>query len=496
MKAFFTRFPVISRLIVTVLVLGLIGLLIWGGWTLAYNQGWVSHAPTWDVASLVQTTEPAVVQPTQAPVAVQPTAVPVQPTNPPAPTAPPVTPTSEPTAPPVAPTAVITTAPTAVPTTPLTPTYTVTGTIKFKVVPLQGKKYSVEMQTFAYSGGPQLNYSPWYVTQLGGVAKEVPEAFGAPIPTDDVPTAITTWLHDVAVDPWQLTWLRFECYFEDFDSMDAVNARAEQLASMPAAEYDALANEVLAYFFTNLNDGTANVSRDWNLEVMMQNRDQVYIHPMLFARTYSDTNNVPDFMMYFCKKGQSDSFHSNRKAMEVAARAAGLDPSKVYPRVHINFTEHGTYKWKTKGGSTPEDPTPTPAPATPTPVPATPTPVPATPTPVPATPTPRPTKDPSVRPTPPTGGGGTDPQHSADPQTTTHVESTPAPAKPTATPKPTAAPTAVPTAVVRPTEVCPTAAPTPIREDQNTPPPSDPGHNVPTDKPAGEGDDSFDPDSI
>ena len=501
MKAFFTRFPVISRLIVTVLVLGLIGLLIWGGWTLAYNQGWISRAPTWDIASLAQ--------PTDNPVVVRPTAVPtqqvvVQPTNPPVPTVPPVMPTSEPTAPPVVvqPTAVPTNPPTTPPTTaptaaPLVPVYTESGTITFKVVPLQGKKFNAQLTTFTYSGGPQVAYSPWYIASLNRLGKEVPEAFGTPIPTDDVPTAINTWLRDLVVDPWQLTWFRFECYLEDFNNMDEVNARAEQLITLPAAEYDQLANEVLEYFFSNLNNGTANVSRDWNLEVMMQNRDPNIVHPMLFARTYSDTNNIPDTMMYFCKKGQSDSFHSNRKAMEVAARAAGLNPKNVYPRVHINFTEHGTWKWKTKGGSTPtnppSEPTPTPAPtSTPAPT-ATPAPT-STPAPTP-TPTPRPTKDPSVRPTPTVGGGQVDPQHSADPHTTDHTESTPTP-KVTKTPKPTTAPTPVPTAVVRPTEVCPTAAPTPIREDRNTPPPSDPGHNVPTDKPAGEGDDSFDPDSI
>ncbi len=483
MNIFFSRFPVISRLIVAAIVLALLGLLIWGGWTLAYNQGWVSRAPTWDFASLAQN-----VQPTQLPF--------VQPTQPPAiGTAQPAIVTQAP---------VPATTPATAPVAASVPTYTVTGEISFKIVPLKGKKFDVKMSTFTYSGGPQLSYSPWYISQLGGLAKEVPEAFGTPIDTSDWPTAITTWLHDLVVDPWQLTWLRFECYLEDFNNMDEVNARAEQLATLPVNEYDRLANEVLTFFFANLNKGAVNESKDWTLEVMMKNRDQVYIHPMLFARIYGDTNHVPDKMAYFTRKGESDSFHSNRKAMEVAARAAGLDPTKVYPRVHVNFAEHGTWKWKAKGGytpatSTPETPTPvpvTPVPATPTPAPATPTPAPATPTPVPATPTPRPTKDPTVRPTPTVGGGGTDPQHSADPQTTTSVESTPAPAAPTAIPKPTTAPTPVPTAVVRPTEVCSTSAPPPIREDQDNPPSADPGHNVPTDKPAGEGDDSFDPGSI
>ena len=86
------------------------------------------------------------------------------------------------------------------------------------------------------------------------------------------------------------------------------------------------------------------------------------------------------------------------------------------------------------------------------------------------------------------------PENSEDPHTTDHVESTPV--QPTPTPKPTPKPTAVPTAVVRPTEVCEVPAPTPIREDKNTPPPADDNHNVPSEKPDGVADDSFDPDSI
>jgi hypothetical protein len=216
--------------------------------------------------------------------------------------------------------------------------------------------------------------------------------------------------------------------------------------------------------------------------------------PELFARKKGDTNNKPDVLVTFFDK-DGKNFVSDKKAFQVACKAAGVNPKDYSSRAYVNMTEGGTWKWKigTKATPTPKPtPTPTPKPTpTPTPKPTrTPTP---TPKPTP-TPTPRPTKDPSVRPTPTIGGGKVNPENSEDPHTTDHAESTPK--GPTPKPKVTPKPTAVPTAKVRPTEICETVAPTPIREDKNTPPPADPGHNVPKEKPDGVADDSFDPDSI
>ncbi|MBR5389182.1 hypothetical protein IK146_01315 [Candidatus Saccharibacteria bacterium] len=477
----FKRFPVISRLIVAAIVLALLGLLIWGGWTLAYNQGWVSRAPTWDFASLLEPNPTDAPPERTIPEVTEPPAQ--QATNPP-----PADPTPEPTAVLTPePTAVLTPQPTAVPTPEPTPVPTPTPAPQVVFAPT-GKTASftidnqtVTLETFTYSGGWLKGSDPWFIAKNSNLAKEVPEAFGMPISGDEWAMRTTNWLKAAVSDPWTLTWFRFQMHLEDFKNMDEVNQYADKLANLPSGEYDKIANEALTKFFKKINGGRGEVDPNWELEVMLREPGEGKILE-LFGRKYSDSNNTPDLVVTFYAKGEETSFVSYKGAWKVAAAAAGVNANSYRARAYINLTEGGTWKWKTKGGGgTPpsEEPTPTPAP----------------------TPTkkPRPTKDPSQRPTvsdAPIGGGETDPQHSADPHTTDHVESTPTPSTPTATPEPTAEPTPVPTAVVRPTEVCQTEAPPPIREDQNTPPPSDPGHNVPTEKPTGTGDDTFDPNSV
>lgn len=365
--------------------------------------------------------------------------------------------------------------------------------ITFKVVLLDGTKSDVTLIPFVFAGGPRDDLSPWYMAIAQNLEKEVPEAFGPPISTEDWAQAVSRMLQNICVDARQLTWFRFECYLEDLADMDAVNARAAEIRALPREEYDKLANEALEYFFKNLNDGTCHIEKDWNLEVMMKTIEGDNV-PKLFAQVNNDTNHTPDTLIWFTAKGRSDSFHSNRKAMELAAKAAGVPHSKFYPRVYFNLTEGATYKWKTKDGKnvTPSNPSNPGSPSNPgnpgNPSSPTSTPVPESGK-----------KNPETRPTPATGGGGTNPQNSADPHTNTHVESTPAPTN-AVVPVSTVAPTAVPTAVVRPTEQCApvnnATVPPLVREDTNRQPQGNDNHNVPTKETTGTGDDSFDPGSI
>ena len=429
---------------------------------------------------------------------------------------------------------IATEAPTVKPTATVAPTQASTTTPKVTAAPVKkfsasegktiefelkekGKKEKFVLETIIYKGGWVRDDDPWFVTAASG--KEVPEAFAKAISGKTWSAKIRKWLEDAVSDPWTMTWFRFQMGLEEFGTMDEVNARAESVRKMATEEYDELANETMTYFFKKLEGGTFEVSPNWNLEVMQRWQEDKKL-PELFARPYRDTNNVPDVLATFFDK-DGKNFISNKKAFQVACKAAKVNPNDYSSRTYVDFDEGGTWKWRV-GVKTQETPTPTPI-LTPTPEPtpeptptptatpkptptATPKPTPTptvtpkpTPTPTPTpkptpTPTPRPTKNPDERPTPPVGGGPVNPENSEDPHTTDHVESTPA--QPTPTPKPTSKPTAVPTAVVRPTEVCEVPAPTPIREDKNTPPPADDNHNVPSEKPDGVADDSFDPDSI
>lgn len=339
------------------------------------------------------------------------------------------------------------------------------------------QKAEVTLEMSAYEGGWKKDNDRWFVTDEK--VKEVPEAFAKAISGKTWSDKIGTWLEYAVSDPWTMTWFRFQMGLEDFKDMDEVNKHARTVRELSATKYDELANETLTYFFKKLEGGTVEVSQSWALEVMQRWQKDKKL-PELFARRHGDTNNTPDVLVTFFDR-DGKNFVSNTKAFQVACKAAGVSMNDYLSKAYVNYTEGGTWKWKPGMKATPTHaPTPTP---TPTPAPR--------PTP---TPTPHPTKDPSVRPTPPIGGGPVNPENSEDPHTTDHVESTPA--RPTPTPKVTPTPTPVPTAVVRPTEICETVAPTPIREDLYTPPPANPGHNVPVEKPEGVADDSFDPDSI
>ena len=448
----FKRFPVLATIIVAVLIC----LLIWGGWTLAYNQGWVAQAPSWDVLTGSAPSERSMLVPT-------PTAEPTVLEQKAAPTAPPA---DDHAAPPAEPTK----APEAV--------YTLTGkTVSFTMKDADSKENKVTLETFTYKGGWQRGSDSWFIAKDGNLEKETPESFGTPISGDDWAKKTSNWLKRAVSDPWTLTWFRFQMHRESFSDMEKVNQYAKNLADLPTNEYDEIANATLSHFFKRVNNGRAEVDPNWGLEVMLREPGEGKGTLELFARTNSDGNHTPDLLVTFYAKGESTSFISYKKAWSVAAKAAGVSSNKFKPRAYVNLTEGGTWKWKVAGGGSGGNP-PTDAPT--------------------STPKPdkdRPTKDPKQRPTPPVGGGEVNPKNSEDPHTTNHTESTPAP-KVTEAPKPTATPTPVPTAVVRPTENCETVVPNPVREDKNTPPPSNGEHNVPTEKPGGVADDSFDPDSI
>lgn len=383
-----------------------------------------------------------------------------------------------------------------------------------------------------YAGGWMEDFDAWYRAEQLALVKEVPEAFGQGIPEEVWSARIDLWLEAACADPWTLTWFRFQMGLEDFKDMDEANSYARFLIKIEPEDYDEIANATLNHYYDNIDGGSAKISPNWELEVMMRWLDAEHTLPELFARKFGDTNHKPDTLMTFYDRN-GKNFVSYKKAFEVACKNARVVSGEFRNEAYVNFDEGGTWKWKqgAKPGQTPtptpkptpeptptptSEPTPTPKPTpTPTPVPTstptpkptptptpkpTPTPTPKpTPTPTPPpTPTPRPTKDPGQRPTEsdaPIGGGPTNPENSEDPHTTDHVESTPAPPV-TPTPKPTEAPTAVPTAEVRPTEVCQVPAATPIREDLNPPPAGDDNHNVPETETEGEADDSFDPDSI
>lgn len=490
MKAFINRFPVISRLIIAAIVVALIGLLVWGVWTLAYNQGWVSRAPTWDFASLVTKTDESMTEPDRAiaqstvpPTTPQAAVTTPEPAK--APETKPATPTAEPTLSPTAePTAQPTAPPTEAPTVPKA-VYTLTGkTVSFTMKDQDGKESAVTLETFIYGGGWQRGTDSWLIAKDGNLTKETPESFGIPISGEEWATKISNWLKAAVGDPWTLTWFRFQMHLESFSSMEKANQYAQNLISLPTEEYDKIANATLEKFFKRIDKGRAEVDPGWDLEVMLRepgNSPREILE--LFARTNSDSNHTPDLLVAFYSKGESTSFTSYKGAWKIAAKAAGVNANNYKARAYVNLTEGGTWKWKATGrGKSGGNPTDAPSST-------------STPTPTKKPNNNRPTKNPEARPTSPVGGGETNPKNSEDPHTTEHTESTPAP-KVTEAPKPTPTPTPVPTAVVRPTENCATAAPTPIREDKNTPPPADKNHNVSTDKPSGVADDSFDPGSI
>ena len=366
-----------------------------------------------------------------------------------------------------------------------TVTFNLTGeTSSFKLCE-NGGSTTVVLKKFERTGGWITDSDdPWFLAEKLSLEKEVPEAFGKEISGEAWSDRIDNWLKAATSDPWTLTWFRFQMDLEVFRDMEEANKYAESVAGLSADEYDSFANETLAYFFGKIDGGEVKISPYWSLEVMMRWKDTERTVPELFSRKYGDTNHTPDTLITFYSADKKN-FVSSRKAFEVACKFARVSTNDYGVLAWINLKEAGTWKWK--GGET-ISPTPPPPSPTPSPSPS------PTPTSSP-TPTPRPTKDPSVRPTPTTGGGTTDPDHSTDPQTTANPTSTPKPSKPTPTPKPTAKPTAVPTAVVQPTEICP-EAPTPIREDTTPAPSSKPGHNVPETETGGEADDSFDPDSV
>jgi hypothetical protein len=340
----------------------------------------------------------------------------------------------------------------------------------------KGKESKVTLETFTYKGGWRKASDPWFVAKDGNLKKETTESFGASISGDDWSARISNWLKAAVSDPWTLTWFRFQMHLEDFSSMEKANKCAIDLSKVSAEKYDEAANAALEKFFKRISEGRAEVDPGWDLEVMLREPKKGTLE--LFARKNTDANHTPDTLVAFYSKGESTSFTSYKKAWAVAAKAAGVNANHYKPRAYVNLTEGGTWKWKATGRSNGKGDNPTDAPT--------------------STPSPKPDgnrKDPKVRPTPPTGGGEVNPKNSSDPHTKKNKESTPTP-KVTKTPKPTSTPTPVPTANVRPTEDCATTAPNPVREDKNTPPSSDGKHSVPTDKPSGEADGSFDPGSI
>ena len=461
MNNFKKNFPVMSRLLIALLIIAVLAGLIWGGWTIAYNAGWVQHAPTLDFDSLIQSKSTPV--PTEAPTQ----------------------------APTEVPTEIPTEAPTAVPTeVPVVhATYTIGKEIK---VTINGKKYTIK--TFTYAGGYILADDPCLAPEW---EKETAESYGRPIDGETLQELIYNWLVEVCKSPHQIIRLRVQMGMISPKSLQKENELARQLATSSAKDYDKVVNETLKCFFKKLSGGHVETSTDWDLENYMAVDDSQEVN--LHGRVNNDDDTEledKDILLTFYAKGASSTFVSNKQGFLNTVNDAKAKKSQFSERAWVNMTEGGTWKWKKKGSSGPVV-TPTPKP-TKRPKPTS-TPKPTkrpkpTPTAAPTS-TPRPTKNPEDRPTPPTGGGETNPENSADPQTTDHVESTPAPAN-TATPAPTATPTPVPTAVVRPTEVCEVPAPPLIREDTYTPPPADGNHNVPVKEVEGTADDSFDPDSI
>ena len=495
-KPFKERYPFLSKVLLLILILVLVIALAFGTWAIVYWAGGTHIAPTLEVFTNPQKvfTQPKIVQEstpatgTSAETATteeayQPEVTPEvvyvyitpEPTAPPAPTAPPTTQ-------PAASTAVVTAASTAVPATHAT--YTLGSDIKVNV---DGKE--VVLRTFTYSGGYIPADDPWFTPTKN---KENENSYGAPI-YGKTPQELTyNWLRELCKSPHQIIRLRTQMGMIKPKSLAEEDKLAFELAAMSAKDYDAVVNETLTYFFKKLKGGRIESSTDWSLENYMlavegsDDSGEVNLHGRL---NHDDDTENKDILLTFYAKGAKKTFVSSDRGFQNTANDAKGSGS-FSARAWVNMTEGGTWKWKNKnGGDSPSSPTNPPSDVTPTPTPT-------------STNTPRPTKNPGDRPQEsdaPVGHGPTNPQNSEDPHTTSAPTSTPAPAV-TPAPVVTAAPTAVPTAVVRPTEVCETAAPTPIREDTATQPPAAEHHNVPTQEPATSGDGNnngdFNPDNI
>lgn len=439
-------------------------------------------------------------------------------------------PTKEPTwAPTLEPTVVATLAPTNVPTseptaepTPepvLHATYQIGGRVTFS---FKGEKLTIPM--FWYAGGYFPDDDPWN----SEFQKEVEGSYGPDLEGEAIESVIYNWLHELVKSPLQIVRLRVQNGQEKLTSLEAETARAWEIVSRGSDYYDLIANETLQFMFEGMKNGRVETSMDWVLENYMVSQ-MVPQQPMaVHGRRNSDDDKLKEEkdLLFTIYRGDGTRLISCRQGLINTAKDARADVGDYDQTAWVNANEGGTWKWKravpvaTKVPPTPvPTPVPTPEPTSPPTSPPTqpptnpptqpptqpPTPVPTPePTPVPTPgPTPRPTKDPSQRPTvsdAPVGGGPTNPENSEDPHTVVAPPTSTPYVPPPVTPAPTPAPTPVPTAMVRPTEVCWTAAPTPIREDKATPPPAEEHHNVPTQEPKTtedpNGTTDFDPDSI
>ncbi|MBQ2638101.1 PT domain-containing protein [Candidatus Saccharibacteria bacterium] len=444
----------------------------------------VTQAPV--MPTVPPTSEPTLV-PSEVPTAL-PTEVPTQvPTPEPTavPTAAPTkAPTSEPT---TVPTEVPTPEPTPVPTPepPKHATYTEAGTISFKL----GSK-TVVRPRLVYGGGYFPDDDPWWSELL----KEAEGSYGPSLEGESIEDGIFNWLHELVKSPLQIVRLRVQLGVEDLDSLEAETARAWEIVSRGSDYYDVIANETLQFFYDGLEGGWAVTSTDWVLENYMAD-SQIVAAPMkVLGRRNSDDDKIreeKDALVTFYRK-DGKKLISARRGLINTAKSAKVDAGDYDNLAWVNLTEGGTWKWKRA------EPIVTQAPPTEAP----PTQAPPTQAPPTQAPPPRPTKNPEDRLTPteaPVGGGPTDPENSEDPHTVVAPPTSTPYVPPPVTPAPTPAPTPVPTAVVRPTEVCATAAPTPIHEDIATQPPAVKHTVAPQDAQIvndADATEDFDPDSI
>ena len=253
---------------------------------------------------------------------------------------------------------------------------------------------------------------------------------------------MTDSAHQMAMWEWRLKRT-------SHDSFDSLTRRAEEIKAMAVDDYDELANGLVDEIMGQMKGGKINVTKSWGFEIPQGPTDAIVAEtPGMWSREMSDDDrgkNADLLVDYVSAEGEQ--LFQNPEIYEVAAREAGINPSKYGDKIYDDAKEGFALKFKK--GSTPAKVTPTPT----------------------STTTPEVTPEPVITPEP-------TPVVTEEPTPTPTEKPTPTP-EPVVTPTPTEKPTPTPEPVITPT---PTEKPTPVPTEKPTPEPTP----VPTEKPTPE----------
>ncbi|MBQ1528584.1 hypothetical protein IIZ77_02985, partial [Candidatus Saccharibacteria bacterium] len=140
--------------------------------------------------------------------------------------------------------------------------YTETGTVTFAIE----KQKKVTISRFTYAGGYIPDDDPW----CSELEKEVEGSYGPSLEGETIEEGVYNWLHELPKSPLQIIRARVQIGLEKLDSLQAETQRAWEIARLPKAEYDEIANDTLEHLFGALEGGKILITTDWELENFMQ----------------------------------------------------------------------------------------------------------------------------------------------------------------------------------------------------------------------------------